>query len=79
MDTPRMAYKAISNAKTKRMIETYQEHRRDRFDAAKAGRLNTYMEDVVRRLEKLQKGEDDNDEDGIKCQKKQELWDAQYL
>ena len=62
------------------MIENSQEHRRDRFDAAKAGRLDNYMEDVVRRLEKLQKGEDDDDRDGVKYVKqKQELWDAQYL
>ena len=62
------------------MIEITQEHRRDRFDAAKVGRLDNYMEDVVRRLEKLQKGEDDDDEDGVKyVKRKQELWDAQYL
>ena len=66
MDTPRMAYKAISKANAKRMIETSQEHRRERFKAAKAERLDNYMEDVVRKLEKLQKEEDDDDEDGIK-------------
>ena len=47
MDTPRMAYKGISKANAKWMIEISQEHRRDRFDAAKAGRLDTYMENVV--------------------------------
>ena len=75
-----MAYKAISKANAKRMIETSQEHRRDRFDAAKAGRHDTYMEDVVRRLERLQRGEEDDNEEGDKyIKQKQDLWDAQYL
>ena len=80
MDTPQMAYKAISKANAKRMIDTFQEHRRDRFAAAKEGRLSVYMEDVVRRLERLQRGEEDDDEEGIRyIKRKQELWDAQYL
>ena len=80
IDTLRMAYKAISKANAKRIIETSQEHRRDRFDAAKAGRLDTYMEDVVRRLEKLSKAEEDDNKDGVTYIKhKQNLWDAQYL
>ena len=35
MDTPRMAYKAISKANAKRMINTSQEHRWDRFEASR--------------------------------------------
>ena len=78
MDTPRMAYKAISKANAKRMIETSQERRRERFEAAKAEKLDNYMEDVVRKLEKLQKEEDG--EDGVKyIKRKKELWDAQYI
>ena len=46
MDTPWMGYKAISKANAKRMIGTSQEHRRDRFEAAKAERLDNYMDDV---------------------------------
>ena len=57
METPRAAYKAISLANAKRMIDTSQEHRRDRFKAVQAGQLSVYMEDVVRRLERLQRGE----------------------
>ena len=60
-----MAYKAISKANAKRMIETSQEHRRDRFAATKEGRLDTNMEEVVRHLERLQRGEEDNNEEGI--------------
>ena len=60
------------------MIETSQEHRRERFEAAKAERLDNYMDDVVQKLEKLQKEEDG--EDGVKyVKRKQKLWEAQYI
>ena len=39
-----------------------------------------YMEDVVRRLERLQRGETEEQEQSkIYTKKKQDLWDAQYL
>ena len=64
----------------KRMIDTSQEHRRDRFEAVQAGRLSVYMEDVVRRLERLQRGEtEEEDQCKMYNKKKQDLWDAQYL
>ena len=81
METPRAAYKAISHANAKRMIDTSQEHRRDRFDAVQAGQLSVYMEDVVRRLERLQRGEKEEEEEQSQMytKKKQDLWDTQYL
>ena len=39
MDTPRMAYKAISKANAKRMIETSQEHRRERKGSTTTWRM----------------------------------------
>ena len=75
-----MSYKAFSIANAKRMINTSQEHRQDRFEAAQAGRLTVYMEDVVRRLERLQRGETEDEENSMMYSKrKQDLWDAQYL
>ena len=62
MDMPRAAYKFIFRANAKRMIETSQEHRRDRFVAVQAGRLSVYMQDVVGRLERLQRGETEEEE-----------------
>ena len=80
MDTPCAAYKSISRANAKRMIETSQEHMRDRFDAVQAERLSVYMEDVVRHLERLQRGETEEEEQSRWfTKKKQQLWDNQYL
>ena len=62
------------------MINTSQEHRRDRFEAVQAGRLSVYMEDMVLRLERLQRGETEEEEKSkMYTKKKQDLWDAQYL
>ena len=41
------AHKTISRANAKRMIETLEERRRDRYDTVQAGSLSVYMEDVV--------------------------------
>ena len=59
MDTPRAAHKSISRTNAKCMIETSEERRRDQYDAVQAGRLSVYM---VRRLEKLQRGETEEEE-----------------
>ena len=52
--TSKEAYKMISKENARRMIDTsemiYEE-------AYRTGRLSVYMEDVVRRLERLQRGE----------------------
>ena len=44
------------------MIDTTQMLRNDRFEAYNSGRLSVYMEDVVRRLERLQRGESEEEE-----------------
>ena len=43
------------------MIDTSEMLRKDRMDAYQDGRLSVYMEDVVRRLERLQKDESEED------------------
>ena len=80
MDTPRPAHKSISRANAKRMIETSEERRRDQYDAVQAGHLSVYIEDVVRRLERMQRGETEEEEKSRWfTRKKQQLWDDQYL
>ena len=54
--------------------------RKDRMDAYQDGRLSVYMEDVVRRLERLQKDESEEDYTSkLLTKRKQEIWDNQYL
>ena len=43
------------------MIDTSDMLRKDRMDAYQDGRLSVYMEDVVRRLERLQKNESEEE------------------
>ena len=50
----RMASKTINRENARRMIDTSGMLRKERFDAYQSGRLSVYMEDVVRRLERLQ-------------------------
>ena len=62
------------------MNDTTQMLRNDRFEAYHSGRLLVYMEDVVRRLERLQKGESEEEEKSRwLTRRKQEIWDEQYL
>ena len=50
------------------------------MDAYQSGRLSVYMEDVVRRLKRLQKNESEEEEKSkILTRRKQEIWDEQYL
>ena len=50
------------------------------MDAYQDGRLSIYMEDVVRRLEKLKKNESEEEETTkLLTKRKQEIWDEQYL
>ena len=51
-----------------------------RPQAYQSGRLSVYMEDMVRRLERLQKGESEEEEKSTWfTRRKQEIWDRQYL
>ena len=82
MDTPRAAHKSISRANAKCIIETTEERRRDQYDAVQAGRMSVYMEDVVRRLERLQMSDTEEEEEKSRWftrKKQQQLWDDQYL
>ena len=71
----RMASKTINRENAKRMIDTSSMLRKDRFDAYQSGRLSVYMEDVVRRLERLQRT--GSEEEEVKTQmltkRKQEI------
>ena len=50
------------------------------MEAYQSGCLSVYMEDVVRRLERLQKGESEEEEKSRwLTRRKQEIWDEQYL
>ena len=74
------AQKAISRENARRMIDTSNMLRQDRMAAYRDGRLSVYMEDVVRRLERLQKNESEEEEKSKWLTKrKQEIWDEQYL
>ena len=62
------------------MIDTSDMLRKDRMDAYQDGRLSIYMEDVVRRLERLQKEESEEEHTSkLLTKRKQEIWDNQYL
>ena len=77
----RTASKTINRENARRMIDTSEMLRKDRYDAYQSGRLSVYMEDVVRRLERLQKtgSEDEDVETQLLTKRKQEIWDNQYL
>ena len=78
--TLREPHKAISRENAKRMINMSEEIRQDRYDAVQARRLSVYMEDVVRRLERMQRGETEEEEKTRWLTKrKQQIWDNQYL
>ena len=77
--TRKKAYKAISRENTRRIIDTSETIRHDRHDAYQSGRLSVYMEDVVRRLERLQRGETEEEEKSRwMTRRKQQIWDDQY-
>ena len=71
----------MNRENARRMIDTSDMLRKERFDAYQSGRLSVYMEDVVRRLERLQKtgSEDEDVETQLLTKRKQEIWDNQYL
>ena len=80
MKSSKEAHKAISRENARRMIDTSNMLRQDRIQAYQSGRLSVYMEDVVRRLERLQKGESEEKEKSRwLTRRKQEIWDEQYL
>ena len=58
----RMANKTINRENAKRMIDTSSMLRKDKFDAYQSGRISVYMEDVVRRLERLQRNGSEEEE-----------------
>ena len=62
MKSSKKAHKAISRENARRMTDTSNMLRQDRIEAYQSGRLSVYMEDVVRLLERLQKGESEEEE-----------------
>ena len=73
------AFKAISRENAQRMIDTSEMIRQDRYDAYQNGRMTVYMEDVVRRLEGLQRGESEEEEKSRwLTRRKQQIWEEQY-
>ena len=80
MKSSKEAHKAISRENARRMIDTTNMLMQDRREAYQSGRLLVYMEDVVRRLERLQRGESEEEEKSHwLAQRKQEIWNEQYL
>ena len=74
------AQKTISRENARRMIDTSSMLRKDRLEAYQSGRLSVYMEDVVRRLERLQRNESEEEQSAkLLTKRKQEIWDNQYL
>ena len=61
------------------MIDTSEMLRLNRREAYESGRLSVYMEDVVRRLERLQRGESEEEEKSRwLTRRKQQIWNEQY-
>ena len=61
------------------MIDTTHMLMHDRREAYRSRRLSVYMEDVVRRLERLQRGESEEEEKSRwLTRRKQQIWDEQY-
>ena len=76
--TRKEAHKAISREKARQMIDTTEMLRHDRREAYHSGRLSVYIEDVVRRLERLQRGESEEEEKSRWLnRRKQQIWDEQ--
>ena len=77
--TRKEAYKAISRENARCMIDTTHMLVHDRQEAYQSGRLSVYMEDVVRRLERLQRGESEEEEKSRwLTRRKQQILDEQY-
>ena len=61
------------------MIDTSEMIHQDRYDAYQNGRMTVYMEDVGRRLERLQRGETEEEEKSRwLTRRKQQIWEEQY-
>ena len=74
------AQKVVSRENARRMIDTSDMLRQDCMDAYQDGRLSVYMEEVVRRLERLQKNVSEEEQTSkLFTKRKQEIWDEQYL
>ena len=79
MKTPKEAHKAISRENARRMIQTSDTLHTQRFEAYQSGHLSVYMEDIMRRLERMQQGETEEEEQSRWLTKrKQQIWDDQY-
>ena len=73
--TRKEAFKAISRENAQQMIDTSEMIRQDRYDTYQ----NVYIEDVVRRLERLQRGESEEEEKSRwLTRRKQQIWEEQY-
>ena len=77
--TPKEAYKMISREKAQRIIDTSEMIHEDRHKAYRTGHISVYMEDVMHRLERLQRGETEEEEKSRwMTRRKQQIWDDQY-
>ena len=77
----RMAHKEINRQNARRMIDTSDMLGKDKSEMYQSRSMSIYMEDVVRRLEKLQRNESEEEEQPAKLltKRKQEIWDNQFL
>ena len=74
MKNSKEAHKAISRENARRIIDTSNMLRQERREAYQSGCLSVYMEDAVRRLERLQKNESKEDEKSmLLTRRKQEI------
>ena len=74
------AQKIISRENARRMIDTSDMLRKDRMDAYQGGRLSVYMEDVVRRLERLKRNKSEEEQlSKLLTKRKQEIWDLSLI
>ena len=76
-----MAHKTINRQNARRMIDTSDMLGKEKSEAYQSRRMSVYMEDVVRRLEKLQRSEPEEEERPARrlIKRRQEIWDNQFL
>ena len=77
----RKAHKEINRQNARRMIDTSDMLGKEKSEMYQSRSMSVYMEDVVRRLEKLQRSEPEEEERPAKrlTKRKQEIWDNQFL
>ena len=77
----RMAHKTINRQNARRMIDTSDMLGKEKSEMYQSRSMSVYMEDVMRRLEKLQRNESEEEGRPAKhlTKRKQEIWDNQFL